>query len=301
MTVKDEAANVAACLGPIRDRFAKIIVIDTGSSDDTCEILRDELDIDPWQRTLDWDTCFALAPARNEGFAALGTPWIMTLDADERLDPVELDALLALDDADLSDGIFARWTTYIPGRQPIDDYKLFLFRQPHRHMGLIHDTAQPSLRQVGASADWTDRAMLRHYPDIARIPEKHAVYYQRTGCALAREPDWLRYYWFTGYAAYRDGAMDLAGNELRRLHDGRPPLFPVESLNASMVLAAIHALRGERDKVLAVLDNALAYHRDVADDFEVRVNFRMASWLAEARNFADAGELRRIEPYAFPY
>jgi glycosyltransferase involved in cell wall biosynthesis len=35
MIVRDEAKNLPACLGPVRDLVDEIVVVDTGSKDDT--------------------------------------------------------------------------------------------------------------------------------------------------------------------------------------------------------------------------------------------------------------------------
>jgi hypothetical protein len=39
----------------------------------------------------------------------------------------------------------------------------------------------------------------------------------------------------------------------------------------------------------------------VADDFEVRVNFRLAAWIDTALAAARAGDYAAIRPYLFPY
>lgn len=300
MTVKDEALNIRECLGPIHDRFARIVVIDTGSTDDTVPILRNEFGIEPLLRPIEDSPCCALSLARNEGFDQLETPWLMTLDADERIDPSELDAVLKLDDATLPAGLFCRWTTHFPGRPPIEDYKLALFRNPYRHMGLVHDTAQPSLRADGARAEWTALMTLHHYPKPSLAQFKAEYYAWRLECALEREPDWQRYRWFRGHQAWcTDPDQDLA--DLRALHAMRPPQFPVESLNASKILLAQAAARGDAPAVLSLADEALEYHRSVADDFEVAVNFRLRPWFEAATLATRAGDIAGIVPYRFPY
>jgi ATP/maltotriose-dependent transcriptional regulator MalT len=127
------------------------------------------------------------------------------------------------------------------------------------------------------------------------------VYAWRLDCARERDPTWLRYQWFSGYMAFRQGRPDQAAPLLEVVHELRPERFPVESLNASMVLATVHARQGRRDAASAVLDDALAYHRRMRDDFEVAVNFRLGPWLEQAAETAAQGALEAIEPYPFPY
>ena len=88
---------------------------------------------------------------------------------------------------------------------------------------------------------------------------------------------------------------------LLELHRERPEMFPVESLNASMVLAAIHARLGERLQTDAILHEALKYYRTVSEDFEVKVNFRLRPWLEQALDFTERGMLEQVRPYPFPY
>jgi glycosyltransferase involved in cell wall biosynthesis len=301
IAVKDEERNILGCLAPIVDAFAEVVVIDTGSSDATRELLRDGLGIEAIETRLDPRECCSLAAVRNAGFDRLTTPWLMTLDADERLDADELRTLLALDDDGLPDGLFCGWDTDCGDGVVIEDYKCSLFRASHRHHGRIHDTVQPSLRAAGGSASWTPLLRIRHLPDPALGERKEAWYAWRLACAMRLQPDWLRYHWFAGYAAYRQGRVAEAEPLLRLLHERRPPRFPVESLDASMVLAAIRAQRGDRAGAERAIEDARRYRRTVADDFEVRVNFRLESWLERAAEHAARGALDMIVPYPFPY
>jgi glycosyltransferase involved in cell wall biosynthesis len=246
MSVRDEAQHIVPCLAGIVSHFAEIVVIDTGSTDDTCALLRDELGIEPMLIALDPARCGSLADARNQGFDSLKTPWLMTLDADERIDPAELAAIIALDERDLPAGLFCAWDTDYGDGAIVEDYKLNLFRSHHRHVGLIHDTAQPSLRIAGEVAEWQSLMRLKHFPGTARREIKEQTYNWRLDCAMECEPDWLRYHWFAGYTAQRRGELDVALPLLRQVHTARPKLFPVESLNASMVLAGLAAQQGKR-------------------------------------------------------
>lgn len=300
MTVRDEAANIVDCLRDIARHFAGIVVIDTGSTDGTPELLRDALGIEPFCFELDRSDCLSLAKLRNHGFDQLDTPWLMTLDADERVDPGQLARLRTMSDNDLPAGLFCGWITELPDGL-IDDYKLSFFRRNHRHVGLIHDTAQPSLRMAGDHADWYPDLVLRHSPDVAQREAKDSLYTWRLACARQREPHWLRYHWFNGYLAYRHGQLGEARIFFDPLHEQRPALFPVESLNASMLLAAMAAKSGDRLAAEAILADALDYFAAVADDFEVQVNFRLGPWLRNAFELAQAGDLHSIEPYLFPY
>lgn len=301
MTVKNEAANIVECLSPIVDLFAEVVIIDTGSTDRTRELLQDHFGIRAIDAELCCQECYSLATQRNRGFDLLSTPWVMTLDADERIARQDLQAVMALPDSDLPAGLFCAWDTEMGAGDVVEDYKLALFRRGHYHRGLIHDTAQPSLREAGATASWAAQLRIRHVPDLHRQADKDSWNTQRLACAQVRDPQWLRYHWFSGYMLYRHGRLAEAGQLLQQVHSQRPPRFPVESLNASMVLAAIHARSDRTGAVEGVLEDAWRYYQQVRDDFEVRVNFRLGAWLEQAADLAASCNHAAIEPYAFPY
>jgi glycosyltransferase involved in cell wall biosynthesis len=301
MMVKNEESNIVPCLEPIVDLFRQVVIVDTGSSDRTREILGERFGIEPLSGELDPAECFALATPRNRSFGLLQTDWVLTLDADERIDRDELLSVLALDDGALPSGLFCGWNTDLGKDGVIEDYKLCLFRHGFSHLGLVHDTVQPSLREAGATAQWCPQMQLRHQPDLRRTKEKHDWYSRRLACARTRQPHWLRYHWFTAYMHYQAGDLGEAAALLQQVHDERPALFPVESLNASMLLASLAARSGDRRQANAVLDDALGFYEQVRDDFEVRVNFRLGPWLQEAAAFAARGQLDAIVPYRFAY
>ena len=80
MIVKDEAANLPLCLASVKDIVDEIVVIDTGSSDDTPTIAQKagaKVDF------LIWGDDFA--HARNVSLDKATKDWILVLDADETL------------------------------------------------------------------------------------------------------------------------------------------------------------------------------------------------------------------------
>jgi len=77
--------------------------------------------------------------------------------------------------------------------------------------------------------------------------------------------------------------------------------FPVECLNSHMVLAGLHADRGDAGTAGDVVTSALNFYREMADDFEVRVNFRLKPWLDAALAACRSGRLEQIKIYDFAY
>ena len=91
MIVKNEEAHLIRCLKSVRDIADEIILVDTGSADKTKDIAAvfgAKVHDFPW--TGDF------AAARNHSLAQATGDWILVLDADEVLSPVDHDAIRAL-------------------------------------------------------------------------------------------------------------------------------------------------------------------------------------------------------------
>ncbi len=88
MIVKDEEANLAECLAAVAGVVDEMIVVDTGSSDHTCEVAAKG-----GARVVDFAWVDDFAAARNESINHATADWIFWLDADERLDPANREKL----------------------------------------------------------------------------------------------------------------------------------------------------------------------------------------------------------------
>ena len=81
MIVKDEADFISACLESVKGLVSEIIIIDTGSTDQTIELCKNHgAKLFPYK----WKNDFA--DARNYGLSFATGDWILWLDADETLD-----------------------------------------------------------------------------------------------------------------------------------------------------------------------------------------------------------------------
>lgn len=81
MIVRDEEENLAECLSSIRDEVDEIIIVDTGSTDQTEQIASTFTDK---IYHFEWNGDFSAA--RNFAISQCSGHWILCLDADEKLD-----------------------------------------------------------------------------------------------------------------------------------------------------------------------------------------------------------------------
>ncbi|QFG01227.1 glycosyltransferase [Psychrobacillus glaciei] len=81
MIVKDEARSISNCLESVKGLVSEMIIIDTGSTDQTIDICKKHgAKVYPYM----WKNDFA--DARNYGLSYATGDWILWLDADEELD-----------------------------------------------------------------------------------------------------------------------------------------------------------------------------------------------------------------------
>jgi len=301
MMVRDEAEIIARCLDSAVAHVDEVLIVDTGSTDGTLEILNRRYGITPLSRSLRAETHFSLTDVRNELFGLAKHNWVIFLDADEIMGG-ESGAVLR--DATQTagpevGGFFGRWTTTFAGEETFEDYKLFAFRREFRMRGLVHPNAQLDIRDKGSRALWLDGFDVDHRPKTSNFPSKRARYRWRLDQGLEEEPMWFRYHWFAGYMEYQEGQYDKALELFRPLIESRSLFFPVEGLNARIV--AIDALARSRrgGEAEAAAAEAADFHALVKDDFEVAINFRIEPWLAAAERKLARGDLESIRAYRF--
>ncbi len=82
MILRDEGPRLPACLASVQGLVDRVVVVDTGSQDDTVAVARSL-----GATVLHWPWKADFSAARNHGLAAMGPGWMLVLDADERLAP----------------------------------------------------------------------------------------------------------------------------------------------------------------------------------------------------------------------
>ncbi|MBV5261590.1 tetratricopeptide repeat protein [Synechococcus moorigangaii CMS01] len=88
MIVKNEADTLGNCLEGVRDLVGEIVILDTGSTDETVAIAQK---FDATVGHFPWNQDFAAA--RNEALKLVTKDWVLVLDADEKLNPKAIPAI----------------------------------------------------------------------------------------------------------------------------------------------------------------------------------------------------------------
>jgi len=91
MIVRDEAAQIEACLRSVQGFADELVVVDTGSTDNTVALAQA---MGARVEQIEWPGDFA--PARNQALQFVSGDWVLVLDADEQLRPEAMAPLRAL-------------------------------------------------------------------------------------------------------------------------------------------------------------------------------------------------------------
>jgi tetratricopeptide (TPR) repeat protein len=177
---------LAACLESVRDVVDEIVVVDTGSVDDSVAIAASMGAVvghHPWNDDF--------AAARNAGLDLASGEWILYIDADERLAPVtrrDVEALLT-DAPEIAFRLLLRPTE---GATPYREYRLWRSDPRIRFEGVIHEKVVPAIHAVGDA----DRRpigvcdlLLEHVGYEGDQTRKHRRNLPLLRTQLAREPD----------------------------------------------------------------------------------------------------------------
>ena len=141
--VKDEAAHLRRCLASIRDLCDEIVVVDTGSSDDSVAVAQAHGAVVLHRP---WDGDFSAA--RNLGLDHISADWILYIDADEEAQQLDTPAVrTALATADGVAGFLVSFASHV-GWTPYWEHRVWRHRDDVRFRGRIHETIVPDLRRL---------------------------------------------------------------------------------------------------------------------------------------------------------
>lgn len=313
MIVRDEAQHLPELLGRVLPHVDEAVVVDTGSTDRTLDVLR-EHGIEPIE--IEWPASFATA--RNEALDRCQGEWILALDADERLSDAELstarratesaaDAVGGFifqvrnhtDDftapnwvalpADEAEGVGAR------GYVPATVVRLFRRGPTIRYVGRIHELIEPSLTEAGYAIEGLD-VTIEHFLD-PRLDQpaggKPARYLELLEAKVRDEPKSAKAHWELGQFHANGGRSLEAVECLERA-------WTIAPGNREIALALAPALRetGRVHEAFGILEAVRnAEPTDPALDFQIGVTL---AFLGQEGPALAAFERSRLGGATFP-
>lgn len=191
MIVRNEEVHLAQCLDSVRDAVDEIVILDTGSTDGTKAIARrytERVYDEPWRDDF--------AAARNAAFSYATKPYLMWMDADDVLDPMEREKLIALRPA-LNGTIDAVMMPYIGALRPDGTPALVFDRERivRREAGFRFEGAVHEAMSVGGRVIREDIAIRHTGEHGARSNRRNLAIYEKwiaSGVALTAR-DWCYY------------------------------------------------------------------------------------------------------------
>jgi glycosyltransferase involved in cell wall biosynthesis len=170
MIVKNEAALLARCLDSARDAADEIVVVDTGSTDETVAIAKVR-----GCRVIEWEWRDDFAMARNVSIQAATGDWILWLDADDVVPPESIPLLNVLKQ-EAPEKVFG---LVVRNQKPNNtgsefvQARMFPNRPEIRFEGRIHEQMMPSALRLGLAMIEKPVVIEHHgYADPAEMRKK---------------------------------------------------------------------------------------------------------------------------------
>lgn len=190
LIVKNEANHLADCLRPLLPVVNEIVVVDTGSSDNTRELAR-ELGAKVFE--FPWRDDFSAA--RNESIRRASGQYILWLDADDRMEPGEIEKLnrikRRLDPRHPKAYYFlVESANPLEGVSTFQQLRLFPKKPGIRFVGRIHEQVNFSLQRLGIPMENLP-IRIRHtgYEDRSAIQGKYERNWRILQEDLAQDQD----------------------------------------------------------------------------------------------------------------
>ncbi len=170
MIVRNERQNLSETLPQVARCFDEIVIVDTGSEDDTMEVAKkftEKTFAFPWTDDFSAARNFALTKARAD--------WILWLDADDRMTPRDVTLLKRHISGDRK-GYLIRVVSDSSGSGTAQFLQLRLFPNVEgiRWEGRVHEQVLPSLQRKGLGVEAVPDVTVVHkgYDDPATLKEK---------------------------------------------------------------------------------------------------------------------------------
>lgn len=225
MIARDEEKFIADCIESVRDIVDEVVVVDTGSRDNTPDIVRS---CGGSVHQFEWIEDYSAA--RNEALSHAAGDWVLVLDADERLDPSSKEAVLSAISSGKADAYELTFHNYCRAGSTTPDIvhkvcRLFRNRPEYRFEGRVHENVVPSIVAAGGVIRELE-AVVHHYgytPDVKKTRNKHERYLSLLMRELEEKPDDIYVLHHVSAAHCAEEQFEQALPYLERLTDIIPP------------------------------------------------------------------------------
>lgn len=161
MIVKNEQKYIEQCLNSVVSLVDEMIIVDTGSTDDTLKIASQ---FQPKIFQYEWENDFG--KARNYSLAHATGDWILVLDADESIYSEDIQKLIDILEKTKANGIGLKFHNFID-EDSEENYNthvgIRLFKNHCFHyQGAIHEQLIPISNDISINLETTD-VRVRHY------------------------------------------------------------------------------------------------------------------------------------------
>lgn len=222
MIVKNEERVLSRCLDSAGGLNTEIIIVDTGSTDETLRIAaRYGAKISSFDFTV-----VDFAAARNRALAMANGAWILVLDADEIVDPSSTPLIQELVARNENTGYYFERLNYQPNSElPKRDYVVRLFpnRPDYRYRGRVHETIDAAILAAGGRLVPTH---IRIAHEFASDPEerrrRNLWYIQILNEEIAADPSDSSRLDFLAAEYHQLGMFDRAAEIAERIASVRP-------------------------------------------------------------------------------
>ena len=170
---RNEEQRLPSCLENIRDLVEEIVVVDSGSTDQTVDKAKQVADRVVEHEFEDF------SQQRNYAASIAANPWILTIDADELLSAELKERIRELKNDSMEPYhayCFPRKTFRKDGSLVFNivSYPGFHYRLYNRDYCTWRNPVHESLQVNGRRKFYPEHIL--HYPDFDRVPEKEALY-----------------------------------------------------------------------------------------------------------------------------
>ncbi len=301
MIVKDEGKCLDRCLRSIRDKVDEIVVVDTGSTDDSQAIARryraEIID-------MEWNGDFS--EARNLSLAAASYSWILVLDADEVWTQMECTKSELLEWLEAgSQEVWGYWIKVTSllgtmGEERVTDEVCRLFRNDPRiaFCGRIHEEVASSIQAIIPGGIGHSDIEVVHYgylDDVIAAKGKNERNMQLIRLALQQTPDREELLYALAAEWFQQARYEEA---IRLLLPLLAQLLPECGYHSDVVLKTAYAWRelGHYGRALAVVETWAPLYGDFPDLLELGAVLELdharadnaLGWLKQAKSAASA-------------